>query len=351
MYRIRGKHAIEQQLAQTGVYVDPLGQVPHVDEPDIDTQFVTGPSITVKMQRAEYLVTLAELEIIQNGASKFTDHWLALARQNVYATSLELSQQEQSRMAVLGLTALYLDSDIRLRENGEAYVMSSRANNVVRSGAWNETVLKVENDLATLEALDNGEINFDDYLAKLTEGLGAIDAKPVFAQVKSHALFNYASTMADCDEKRDLLKEALLYANHAFSTASDMATKGKALRILASALHDISYMANPFGSDAKINAELVPEARNYAVTLLHTSVEELEFAIQGGQDPTGLQPVLNEARYFENLYAGHVQEQGIYTPQTPEIREHVTREAAKKFGTKAIMYALPAPDEAQPEAA
>lgn len=354
MYRIRGQQMIEQQVAQTGAYVDPLSTLPHIDEPELNTMFKAR--VPQMIDRAKSLVSLAELSIIEDGAPSITtDYWLAVARQNIRdpkVGEVHYSTEAQATLGLIGLKALYLDSDTSRRDGTEAYVYNARAAKASQDIESGDYFGKPQTNpfmeaLNELDAVDEANLGLDGYIALIGEHLGLKQHSPELAQAKSRALFDFASTIADCPEKKDTLNEALLYANHAFTNAKDMATKGKALRILASALHDISYMANSFSDDVKKNAKLVPEARNYAVILLHESAEELELAIREGQDLTGLQPVLDEARYFETLYGQHVQEQGIYMPTTPEIRRHIANETAKKFGSKLVLYALPSANEAE----
>lgn len=352
MHRLRGLPAVEHQIAQSGVYTDPLQILPFIEEPELDTSF-RGPAAQMT-DRASSLVELAETTIIEHGApSAVTDYWLAVARQNLRRPVINefyYTTEDQAKLSMIGLKALYLNSDPGVRESPEAYVHTTRVAKgaqAVESGDYygRPRTNPFKEALTAFDAIDEAQPELATYFAQLGEQLGLEQHSPELAYAKSHALFGYASTIADCPEKESLLKESLVYANYAFTGARDETLKGASLRILGGTIHDISYMPHSFSVSAEGNTRLVVAARNYAVTLLRMSIAKLEAAHPGEQPQIDVHTVLSDAKYFEYLYSGHIAAQDMYTARTSEIRTYIATETARKFGKQAVIYTLPAPNE------
>lgn len=344
MYRIRGMQAVEQQVARDGRYIDPLSTIPYIEEPGLDTTF--RGQVPQMISRVKSLVELAQASIIEAGAtSATTDYWLAIARQNIrnpIIGEVYYSDEARGTLSLIGLKAIYL-ADKHLRDSAEAYVYTARAAQASREIESGNRSTRPQNNpfkdtLDELDVIDSTGLDAKAYAAIVGERIGIKQHSPELARAKAFALFDYASTMVDCPEKKDLLNESIVYANHALAATNDDAMKGTILRVLASAIHDISYLPGAFSDDTEQNAELVVNARGYAITLLQASAAKLEQALCSGENSTEVQAVLADVRYFEYLYARHATQFDAHTPDTQAVCTHIARETAHKFGTKAVMY-------------
>jgi hypothetical protein len=186
-------------------------------------------------------------------------------------------------------------------------------------------------------------MSFGDYIGQIAQELGVQPDTSQIAQVKSRALFEYASTLTDCEEKKFLLLDTILHASYAFSSAEDdPLTKGLTLRTLACALHDVTYLPEPFSKNPDQNTKLVPEARSYAVSLLESATTELQTAVDRGADQSLVWPVMSEVMYFKNIYPQHARELGDVVPQTYEnIGPYLTNRVIRRFGAQAVTHTLP----------
>jgi hypothetical protein len=249
---------------------------------------------------------------------------------------------------MLGLRALFLAQDTSIRESPEAYVYTSRVIRADRSLHERDRFGPIANPYAdalqTFDSLDQGTLSFDEYIGQIAHELDVQPGTPQIAQVKSRALFEYASTLTDCEEKKVLLLDSILYASHAFtSTDGDHLTRGLTLRTLACALHDVTYLPEPFGKNADRNTKLAQEARSYAVLLLDAAATELSIAAdREGVDETLVQPVMDELSYFMRIYPEHAKELGGGDSETYEnIGSYLTNRVIRRFGAQAIKQALP----------
>ncbi len=349
---IRGQRSIEHTFtpkSKSDYYIDPFRTIPDVIEPPIDETFETLD--TQRLKRANSLLTLAELAIIEGGnqPSAITDYALAIARQNIRRVSEQRYGDGVvvSDLSGLGLRALFLAQDTDIRDSAEAYVYTSRvirADRSIYEGAHFGPVANPYADaLHMFDSLDQGDLSFSEYINQIALELNVQPDTPQIAQVKSRALFEYASTQTDSEEKKALLLDSILYASRAFtSNDGDHLTKGLTLRTLAYALHDVTYLPEPFGKSPGRNTKLVHEARNYAVSLLESAADELRAAVDKGADKSLTWPIMSEILYFKNIYPEHAKALGDTDSGTYEnIGAYLTNRIIRRFGAQAIKQTLP----------
>lgn len=349
---IRGQYATEHTLMPKSKFdynVGPFRTIPDVIEPPIDTTFESLD--TQRIKRANSLLTLAELSIIEseNQPSAVTDYALKIARQNIRIASERYYNDEAhlTPLSMLGLRALFLAQDTDIRDSPEAYVYTSRVIKADRSiyerAHYGRTPNPYADALQTFDSLDQGTLGFGEYIDQIAHELDVQPDTPQIAQVKSRALFEYASTLTDCEEKKTLLLDSILYASRAFtSNDGDHLTKGLTLRTLAYALHDVTYLPEPFGKNPGRNTKLVQEARNYAVSLLESAADELRTAVDEGADKSLSWPIMSEILYFKGIYPEHAKALGDTNPETYEnIGSYLTNRVIRRFGAQAIKQTLP----------
>ncbi len=349
---IRGQRSIEHTFmpkSKSDYYIDPFRTIQDVIEPPIDETFETLG--TQRLKRATSLLTLAELAIIEGGnqPSAITDYALAIARQNMRIASEQHHGDEAvlSDLSMLGLRSLFLTQDTDTRDSPEAYVYTSRvirADRSIYEGAHFGPITNPYTDaLHTFDSLDQGTLSFGEYIDQIAQELDVKPDTPQIAQVKSRALFEYASTLTDCEEKKTLLLDSILYASRAFtSNDGDHLTKGLTLRTLAYALHDVTYLPEPFGKSPGRNTKLSQEARNYAVSLLETAADELRTAVDEGADKSLTWPIMSEVLYFKGIYPEHAKALSDTNTETYEnIGSYLTNRVIRRFGAQAIKQTLP----------
>ncbi len=357
-------------------YVHPFKKVPEISQPAFDLEY--RDIIEQRATRAEALFALATLNIAENGAATpESDNWLVIMRQNVRDLDGKLALYDEQRMSMLGLVGMYLASDAARHEMDEAIYKDEAdvyRNRINRADSvyWNsydsttpyhQPHLDIRQTLATIhqdtgpapeEIADNvlDMIDIAPYVPKPQESpeqssQPGEQLSPEFLYAKARALFEYATTLPASPEKRDLLFEAIAYADETFARADgdDHALRAESLHIRARAEYDVACIPEAFAAFAtkKTNASaLARQAKSHSLALLKQATDELNvgFATETLSpdvrypwapqvDPHKTKEYIE---YFSGDYGNKIINGGDFTTYRDDIIREITNLTARKFG-------------------